>query len=169
MKNAITAPASAIQRGPDGIVHLRSGRAATPSQMRPVQSGFDPGQHRGDRVGMQAGDRVVTDGQEKLQAGMRVAAASSSPTEAARQRHDRIADMSISRPFILRPIATSLLMVGLLLVGIVAYRQLPDLGFAAGGLSDHPGGDVLSRAPAPTLRPRRLPLRWSGSSASCPA
>src|SRR5271156_6518769 len=33
--------------------------------------------------------------------------------------------MSISRPFILRPIATSLLMVGLLLGGIVAYRQLP--------------------------------------------
>jgi multidrug efflux pump len=33
--------------------------------------------------------------------------------------------MSISRPFILRPIATSLLMMGLLLVGIVAYRQLP--------------------------------------------
>jgi multidrug efflux pump len=33
--------------------------------------------------------------------------------------------MSISRPFILRPIATSLLMVGLLLVGIVAYQQLP--------------------------------------------
>ena len=33
--------------------------------------------------------------------------------------------MSPSRPFILRPIATSLLMVGLLLAGIVAYRQLP--------------------------------------------
>ena len=33
--------------------------------------------------------------------------------------------MSISRPFILRPIATSLLMTGLLLVGLVAYRQLP--------------------------------------------
>ena len=33
--------------------------------------------------------------------------------------------MSISRPFILRPVATSLLMVGVLLVGIVAYRQLP--------------------------------------------
>src|SRR6188508_1311681 len=30
-----------------------------------------------------------------------------------------------SRPFILRPIATSLLMVGLLLVGAVAYKQLP--------------------------------------------
>jgi multidrug efflux pump len=33
--------------------------------------------------------------------------------------------MSPSRPFILRPIATSLLMVGILLVGLVAYNQLP--------------------------------------------
>jgi len=30
-----------------------------------------------------------------------------------------------SRPFILRPIATSLLMAAILLVGIVAYKQLP--------------------------------------------
>ncbi|HEY4087700.1 MAG TPA: efflux RND transporter permease subunit, partial [Bryobacteraceae bacterium] len=33
--------------------------------------------------------------------------------------------MSPSRTFILRPIATSLLMVGILLTGIVAYKQLP--------------------------------------------
>ncbi len=33
--------------------------------------------------------------------------------------------MSPSRPFILRPVATSLLMVGMLLAGVVAYRQLP--------------------------------------------
>ena len=33
--------------------------------------------------------------------------------------------MSPSSPFILRPVATSLLMVGLLLAGVVAYRQLP--------------------------------------------
>jgi multidrug efflux pump len=33
--------------------------------------------------------------------------------------------MSPSRPFILRPVATALLMVGILLVGFVAYRQLP--------------------------------------------
>jgi len=33
--------------------------------------------------------------------------------------------VNISRPFILRPIATSLLMAGLLLVGFIAYRQLP--------------------------------------------
>jgi len=33
--------------------------------------------------------------------------------------------MSISRPFILRPVATTLLMVAVLLVGWVAFRQLP--------------------------------------------
>ena len=33
--------------------------------------------------------------------------------------------MNISRPFITRPVATILLMVAILLVGIVAYRQLP--------------------------------------------
>src|SRR3954468_24587777 len=33
--------------------------------------------------------------------------------------------MNISDPFILRPVATSLLMVGILLAGIVAYKQLP--------------------------------------------
>src|SRR5206468_6100576 len=33
--------------------------------------------------------------------------------------------MSMSRPFILRPVATSLLMVAILLAGAVAYLQLP--------------------------------------------
>src|SRR5262245_4123270 len=33
--------------------------------------------------------------------------------------------MNISKPFILRPVATSLLMAGVLLAGAVAYRQLP--------------------------------------------
>src|SRR5207247_10157489 len=33
--------------------------------------------------------------------------------------------MSPSRPSILRPVATTLLMVGVLLAGFVAYRQLP--------------------------------------------
>ena len=36
-----------------------------------------------------------------------------------------MSDMSISRPFILRPVATSLLMLAILLVGILAYRLLP--------------------------------------------
>ena len=33
--------------------------------------------------------------------------------------------MSLSRPFILRPVATSFLMIALLLSGILAWRLLP--------------------------------------------
>ena len=33
--------------------------------------------------------------------------------------------MSLSRPFILRPVATWLLMVALLLAGLLAWRALP--------------------------------------------
>src|SRR6202165_3267331 len=33
--------------------------------------------------------------------------------------------MNPSKPFILRPVATSLLMAGILLAGLAAYRQLP--------------------------------------------
>src|SRR5260370_20270953 len=33
--------------------------------------------------------------------------------------------MSPSRPFILRPVATSLLMLAILLAGVIAYRVLP--------------------------------------------
>ncbi len=33
--------------------------------------------------------------------------------------------MNPSRPFILRPVATSLMMVAILLAGFIAYKQLP--------------------------------------------
>ena len=33
--------------------------------------------------------------------------------------------MNPSRPFILRPVATSLMMVAILLAGLIAYRVLP--------------------------------------------
>ena len=53
--------------------------------------------------------------------------------------------MSPSRPFILRPVATSLLMAAILLAGIVAYFAVAGFGAAAGRLPDHPGGHLLSR------------------------
>jgi multidrug efflux pump len=53
--------------------------------------------------------------------------------------------VSPSRPFILRPVATSLLMAAILLVGIVGYTQLPVSALAGGRLSDDPGAHVLSR------------------------
>ncbi len=52
--------------------------------------------------------------------------------------------MNPSRPFILRPIATSLLMAAILLIGIVGYRQLP---IAALPEVDYPTMQVLTFYP----------------------
>ena len=45
-------------------------------------------------------------------------------------RHHRGRSMSPSRPFILRPVATSLLMAAILLVGIVAFFAIAGFGAA---------------------------------------
>ncbi|HZP24414.1 MAG TPA: MdtA/MuxA family multidrug efflux RND transporter periplasmic adaptor subunit [Terriglobales bacterium] len=72
MKGAITAPASALQRGPDGtFTYLVDSNNTV--QMRPIDVQLTQGSTVVIAKGLQAGDRVVTDGQEKLQAGMHVA------------------------------------------------------------------------------------------------
>lgn len=80
-KNAITAPASAMQRGPDGTYTYVVDSNNT-VQMRTVQVALTQGSTVVIASGLQSGDRVVTDGQEKLQAGMRVA-----PQAPAHQRN----------------------------------------------------------------------------------
>jgi multidrug efflux system membrane fusion protein len=72
MKNAVTAPASATQRGPDGTFVYVVDSNNTVS-MRPVKLALTQGNTVVIASGLQGGDRVVTDGQEKLQAGSRVA------------------------------------------------------------------------------------------------
>ena len=79
-KNAITVPASAIQRGPDGSFTYVVDSNNT-VQMRPVQIALTQGRTVVITTGLQSGDRVVTDGQEKLQAGSRVV-----PQAPARQK-----------------------------------------------------------------------------------
>jgi membrane fusion protein, multidrug efflux system len=71
-KDAITAPASAMQRGPDGTFAYVVDAKNT-VQMRPLQVALTQGSTAVIASGLQAGERVVTDGQEKLQAGSRVA------------------------------------------------------------------------------------------------
>jgi multidrug efflux system membrane fusion protein len=71
LTNAITAPASAMQRGPDGsFVYLVD--AQNTVEMRNVQVQLTQGATAVIGSGLKAGDKVVTDGQEKLQAGMKV-------------------------------------------------------------------------------------------------
>ena len=71
-KDAITAPASAILRGPEGPFSYVVDANNT-VQMRPVQVALTQGSTVVVASGLQGGDKVVTDGQEKLQAGSRVA------------------------------------------------------------------------------------------------
>ena len=71
-KDAITMPAAAIQRGPQGTFTYLVDEKNT-VQVRPIQLSLTQGNVAVVASGLQAGDRVVTDGQEKLQAGSRVA------------------------------------------------------------------------------------------------
>ena len=76
--------------------------------------------------------------------------------------------MSVSEPFIRRPVGTSLLAAGVLLLGAVAYHFLP---VAPLPKVDFPTISVMRRSPAsipPRLR-RLLPLRWSAVSPKSPA
>ena len=57
--------------------------------------------------------------------------------------------MSPSRLFILRPVATTLLMVGVLLVGVGCVSATAGLSPAGSRLPNHSGRNLLSRARIP--------------------
>ena len=76
--------------------------------------------------------------------------------------------MSPSRIFILRPVATSLMMAGVVLVGVTAFRQLP---VSALPQVDYPTIQIQTFYPGASpevvmLRPS--PRRSKNSSARCP-
>ncbi len=71
-KDAITIPVSAVQRGPQGTFTYVVDDKNT-VQIRPIQLAVTQGNVAVVASGVQPGERVVTDGQEKLQAGSHVA------------------------------------------------------------------------------------------------
>ena len=117
-RDAIVVPAVAIQRGAGGaFVYV-----VTPEQtvtVRPVTVGVAEGDDVAVDSGLTAGELVVVDGADRL----REAAARSA--DVAQESTPAAAPVNLSRPFILRPVATTLLMVAILLAGALAYRQLP--------------------------------------------
>ena len=70
--------------------------------------------------GVQSGEKVVIDGQLRLFQGATVKISTRSGGPAAKD-----AVMNICAPFIRRPVMTTLVMAGLLIFGVVAYRLLP--------------------------------------------
>ena len=117
-----------------------------------------PGASEGDATeitsGVNAGDELVTVGVDRLLEGGKVnpqvpgeSPAGGEQESLAEKRERGSRERKIvnpSRTFILRPVATSLLMVGILLVGAVAYKQLPGIGTSGSRLSDHSSDHVLS-------------------------
>ena len=72
-KNAVVIPAAAIQRGTQGTFVFVVGQDST-AQVRPVKIGVTNGDLIAVDSGLSPGEQVVTDGQDKLQAGSKVQA-----------------------------------------------------------------------------------------------
>ena len=148
-QNAVVIPAAALQTGSQGnFVYLLKEGQPPPDQVQksktdkplpelpenqtnyyveaqPVNVALTEGAQVILNSGVKPGDQIVVDGQERLKNGSKVFPRTT-PGEVGdgrdggrrRQLHEF---MSPSRPFILRPVATSLLMVAILLAGFVAY------------------------------------------------
>ena len=83
-KNSIIVPSAAVQRGPQGtFVYLVKQDKTV--EVRPVTVTLAQGNQSAIGSGLQAGDVVVTDGQDKLQQGMTVVPQSRSPNAPAPQ------------------------------------------------------------------------------------
>jgi Cu/Ag efflux pump CusA len=77
--------------------------------------------------------------------------------------------MNIAQPFIRRPIATTMLMIGITLLGAVAYRQLPVASLPS---VDSPTIQVIALFPGADIASARFKSRMSAvsviSNSSCP-
>ena len=113
--------------------------------VRQITVGVTEGDDTEITSGIAPGDVLVMTGVDKLQEGTQVNVQMADQQAAGGRQVRRKEEVSPSRTFILRPVATSLLMIGILLAGGVAYKQLPVSALARGGLSHHPGHHVLSR------------------------
>ena len=132
LKQVTVVPDGAVERGPNGLYVFVVG-SDNKVEMRAITVGQEGDGQTVVLTGLTPGETVVTAGQYRLVPGSLVqpSAASSAPPPADRGAERRCEGAlthgggGISEPFIRHPIATSLLMVGILFVGIIAYPKLP--------------------------------------------
>ncbi len=130
LKNVALVPTAAIQHNGtrDFVYVVESGNTVAVQNVTALTSNEQDTAVRG----LKAGVTIATTGFDRLENGahvtVRVSARLQGPTactsSTGHRQHHCIA-MSPSRPFIIRPVATALLMVAVLLGGMVAYFQLP--------------------------------------------
>jgi multidrug efflux system membrane fusion protein len=117
---ATLVPEAAVQRGTQGtFVWVVTDDGTV--DMRSVTIGVSEGAVASIDAGISAGERVVVEGAEGLRVGSHVTL----KTRRAAATGTRKRVMNLSRPFIERPVATTLLMAAILLAGALAYRRLP--------------------------------------------
>jgi multidrug efflux system membrane fusion protein len=90
-KNNTVVPAAAIQRGPQGT-YVFTVKPDKTAEMRPVTVTFSQGNYSAVSQGLQPGDTVVTDGQDKLQPGSAVDVRATDGTGGAGSRPAQAAD-----------------------------------------------------------------------------
>ena len=143
LRDATVVPSATIQRASFGtfVYAITDDSKAT---VRRVTLGPAEGERVAVTEGLSPGDRVVLEGVDALREGIAVEVVGTrqrtvmrpwrrvsrggsvaQPPGQANRRQGGDAAMNISRPFILRPVATALLMGALLLSGMLAYRLLP--------------------------------------------
>ena len=130
LKQVIVVPEDVVQHGPNGLFAYVIGDGDKVSA-KPIKVSLSGDGYSVVTDGLAVGDKAVVEGQSRLQPGSR----RRGHLDGAERRQARRADQrsggelimagGISTPFIRFPIATSLLMVGVLFVGIIAYPQLP--------------------------------------------
>ena len=114
-------PNAAIQNGPQGLFAWVVAADDT-VQPRPIEVGPDTGDLTIVTAGLADGDCVVTAGQYKLRLPKTKVVITDRRTGYCRANGSQV---NISEPFIRRPVATSLLMAAVALVGIAAFLRLP--------------------------------------------
>ena len=117
LANATTIPAAAVNVGPSGAFAYVVGTDQTVS-MRPIKIGETEGTTAVISSGLKSGETVVVDGRMTLSAGSVVKVRQ--PRGRPLRRRNKF-----SSPFIRRPVATTLIAVTFLLVGVVGYSTCP--------------------------------------------
>ncbi len=148
LANQFVVPNVAVQNGQQGtFVYVVDDDSKV--HLRPVQVGITTAPSADIISGISDGDRVVVDGADRLiegghgpgaegrrngqpsrlRGGAQRARRKEGPWQGLKRAGRRRWPVSPSRIFILRPVATSLMMAGVVLVGVMAFQQLPVSAF----------------------------------------
>jgi multidrug efflux system membrane fusion protein len=182
-QNAVVIPTAALQMGNEGhfVWVLNDENKVSKHTVTP---GIQDSLKVVINAGLSAGDRVVTDGIDRLTEGAKVEVVDPHSAQAAPEKPPAVNTakrsallMQVlppsstggpSRLFILRPVATTLLMVAIMLAGIIGYRFLP---VSALPEVDYPTIQVVTLYPgaSPDVVTSAITARWNASLARCPA